>query len=108
MNTYSISQVSRLGNLDSKLILRQYRLDLMSRFVQIKSDNSNTTQKEITKELGFSDNTLSRYRKDTKMTSPYNSTNPRKNVQNRQNTLKDVNKKRYKVLKIVEKRRKMP
>ena len=88
MNTFSLSQVSKTG---SNLTLRQYKSDLMSMFMQIKSNNPKMTQKKITKELCYSDSTKSRYRKDVKMTSPYKSTTPRhKNVQDRRNTSKHI------------------
>ena len=95
MNTYTLSQVSKTGNLDSNLILRQYKLDLMCKFMQMKSGNPKKTQKDVCKELGFSDSTIARCRKDINMTSPYKSTNPvvktrHKNVQDRQNTSKYV------------------
>ena len=65
----------------------------MCEFMQIKSNNPKMTQKEISKELGFSDSTIPRYRKDINMTSPHNSTNSgvkmrRRNVQDCQNTSK--------------------
>ena len=44
------------------------------------------TQKEICKEIGLSDRTVSRMRKDINMISPYKSLNPRhKNDKIRQN-----------------------
>ena len=36
-NTFSIQQISQTGNLDYNLILRQYKLDLMARFMEIKT-----------------------------------------------------------------------
>ena len=86
MNTYSSSQVSRTGNPDNNLILRQYRLDQMCKFMKIKSDNPKMTQKEICQEICLSGRTVSRFRKDTNMISPYKSTSPRhKNDKIRQN-----------------------
>ena len=70
-NTFSLEQISKTGNLDANLILRQYKLDLMSRFMEMKSNNPKFTQKQISKELGFSDSTLKRYRNDINMQSPY-------------------------------------
>ena len=59
--------------------------------MRIKSDNPKMMQKEIAKELGYSDSTLSRHRKDIDMTSPYKSTNSHhKNKQDCQNTSKYV------------------
>ena len=90
MNTYLLEHISRNGNLDNNLILRQYKLDLMCRFLETKSNNPKLTQKEIAKQIGFSDSTLSRYRKDINLMSPYEAINPRKNVKNRQSTSKSV------------------
>ena len=70
-NTFSLEQISKTGNLDANLILRQYKLDIMARFMEMKSNNPKLTQKQICKELGFSDSTVKRYRNDIKMASPY-------------------------------------
>ena len=70
-NTVSLQQISRTDNLDSNLILRQQKLDLMARFMEIKSVNLILRQDQIAKELGCSSNTLQRYRNDIKMLSPY-------------------------------------
>ena len=32
MNTFSLEQISKTGNLDSNSVLRQYQLDLMAKF----------------------------------------------------------------------------
>ena len=45
-NIFSLEQISKTGNLDANLILRQYKLDLMSRFMEMKSNNPKLTQKE--------------------------------------------------------------
>ena len=45
--------------------------------MEVKSNNPKMTQKEISTEIGLSDRTVSRFRKDINMTSPYKSTNPR-------------------------------
>ena len=90
MNTYSLEQISKTGNLDSDLILRHYKLDLMNKFIEIKSNNPKLTQKGIAKQIGYSDSTLSKYRKDVNMKSPYKSTRPRKNFTSCRNTSKYV------------------
>ena len=38
-NTFSSEQLSKAGNLDSNLTLRQYKLDLMAGFMEIKYVN---------------------------------------------------------------------
>ena len=59
-NTFSLEQMSRTGNLDANLILRQHTLDLMARFMEIKSINPKLKEKEIGKELRYSSSTLQR------------------------------------------------
>ena len=39
--------------------------------MEIKNDNPKMTQKEICNEIGLSDMTIARYRKDINMQSPY-------------------------------------
>ena len=68
--TFSLEQISELGNLDSDLRLSQYKLDLMARFMEIKSLNPKLKQSEIAKELGCSSTTLQRFRNDLYMLSP--------------------------------------
>ena len=70
-NTFSLEQISKTGNLDANLILRQYKLDIMAKFMETKSNNPKLTQKQIAKSLGYSDSTVKRYRNDIKMVSPY-------------------------------------
>ena len=38
-NTFSLKQTSKTGNLDANLIARQCKLDIMARFMEIKSVN---------------------------------------------------------------------
>ena len=51
-STFSLEQLSKTGSLDSNLMLRQYKIDLMARFVKIKSINPKLKQSEIARELG--------------------------------------------------------
>ena len=89
MNTYSLEQISRFGNLDTNLILRHYKLYLMCKFMERKSNYTIYT-KGRAKQIGFSDSTLSRYREDLNMMSPYKATNLGKNVTIRQEASKYV------------------
>ena len=50
-NTFSLEQISETVNLDSSLIFRQYKLNLMARFMEIKSLNPKIRQDQIAKEL---------------------------------------------------------
>ena len=68
-NTFSLEQISKTEKLDA--ISLQYKLDLMPRFMEIKSINPKLTQKQIAKVLAFSDSSSKRYRIDTKMQSLY-------------------------------------
>ena len=80
-NSFSLQQICRTGNLDPNLISRQYKLDLMSKFMCIKFENPKMKQSEIADRLGYSTSTLQRYKKDIIMLSPYriqsNNTNKR-------------------------------
>ena len=49
-NTSYLEQISETGNLDATLILRQYKLDLMSRFMALKYNNPKLRQDQIAKE----------------------------------------------------------
>ena len=79
-NSSSLQQMHKPGNLDSNLISRQYKLNLMTKFMQINFENSKLTQSQTANQLGYSSSTLKRYRND-KMVSTYriqsNTTNKR-------------------------------
>ena len=68
-NTFSLEQISKTGNLDSNMILRQYTLDSMARFMEIKSVNPKLRQDQKAKELRCSISTLQR--QDINILSPY-------------------------------------
>ena len=80
-NSFSSQQISRKGNLDPNLISRQFKLDLMSKFMCIKFENPKVKQSGIANQLSYSTSTLQRYRNDINMLSPYrihpNNTNKR-------------------------------
>ena len=48
-NTFSLKQISQTGNLESKLILRQCELNLLARFMEIKSINPQRRQDQTEK-----------------------------------------------------------
>ena len=77
-NTFSLEQISKTGNLDSNLILRQYKLNLIARFMEIKSVNPKIRQDKIAKEVGCSSFTLQRYKLDIKMQSAYKTNGPKR------------------------------
>ena len=70
-NTFTLQQMSQTGSLDSNLMLRQYNLDLMTRFKEIKAVSPKLKQDQIAKELGCPSSTLQRHRQDINMLSPY-------------------------------------
>ena len=76
-NTFSLQQIFKTGNLDSILISRQYKLNLMADFMRNKNSNPKLKQSEIAFRLGYSTSTLQRYRNDINMLSPYR-INPKK------------------------------
>ena len=69
--SFSLQQISRTGNLDSNLISRQYKLNLMADFMRVKYENPKMKQSEIANQLSYSTSTLRRYRNDINMLSPY-------------------------------------
>ena len=70
-NSFSLHQISKTGNLDSNSISRQYKLNLMAKFMQIIFENPKLKQSEVAHQLGYSSITLQRYRNDMNMLSPY-------------------------------------
>ena len=52
-------------------IIRTFKLDRCCDFMEEKYNNPKLTQKEISKQLGFSDRTIRRCRDDIKMDSPF-------------------------------------
>ena len=79
MNNFSSSeQRSKTGNLDAKLLLRQYKLDVMSGFIDLKPINPKLRQDQLSRELVYSCSTLQRYRHDTKIQYPYKSNGPKR------------------------------
>ena len=72
-NTFSLHQFSRTGNLDSNLISRQNKLNLMADFMRIKYENPKLKQSEIVNQIIYSSSTFQRYISDIKKVSPYRS-----------------------------------
>ena len=95
-NTFSLQQISRTGNLDSQLITKQYKLNLIADFTRIKHENPKLKQSEIANPLGYSSSTSQRYRNDINMLSPYRiqPDNTRKRTKKTSNTKSDNNSQR--------------
>ena len=70
-NTFSLQQIQKTSNLDSNLITRQYKLNLMCDYMRLKYENPKMRQSEIANQLGLSSSTIQRYRSDINMLSPY-------------------------------------
>ena len=47
MKTFSVEQIYKTLNLDANLIVPHYKLDVMSRFMEIKSINGKFKHKQI-------------------------------------------------------------
>ena len=89
-NTFSPEQISRRGNPNAYLILRQHELDLLARFMEFNSIYPIMKQKEIIKKLGYSSSTLQRYRNDKIMQRPYKSNDPKRPLKTSKSS-KDAN-----------------
>ena len=61
-NTFSLEQIYKTGSLTAELIMRQYKLDKMAKFMEIKSNNPKLKQSEIAKELERSTSTVQPYK----------------------------------------------
>ena len=70
-NSFSLQQRSRTGNLDSNLISRENRLNLLADFMRVKYESPKMKQSEIAIQLGCSTSTLHRYRNNIYVLSPY-------------------------------------
>ena len=68
-NSFSLQQISRTGNVESNLISRQYKLNLMADFMRNIYENQKLNLYEITKQLGCSTSTLPPYRIDINLPS---------------------------------------
>ena len=80
-NSFSSQQISKTSNLDSNLLIRQYKSNSRAKFMHIKIEVPKMKQSEKADELGYSSSTLQRYKNDINMLSPYrihsNNTNKR-------------------------------
>ena len=46
-NNFSLEQIAKTGDLNADLIMRQYKLDKMDKFMEMKSTSPNLKQSEI-------------------------------------------------------------
>ena len=68
---FSYDNIIKSQSIEANDLIRSYKLDRCCDFMEEKYNNPKLTQKQICKQLGFSDSTIKRYRDDIKMDSPY-------------------------------------
>ena len=68
---FSYDNMIESKSIEPNDLIRTYKLDRCCDFMEVKFNNPKLTQKQICKQLGFSDSTIKRYRDDIKMDSPY-------------------------------------
>ena len=68
-NTFHSEQIAKAGDLNADLIMRQYKVDKLAKFIEIKSISSKLNESEIAKDLAKSTSTLQRYRREVNMLS---------------------------------------
>ena len=68
-NTFSLEQIAKTGYPNADLIMRQYRLDKMAKFMEIRSINPKLEQSNLARELKKISSTLQRYEREIKMLS---------------------------------------
>ena len=80
--TFSSAEFQKTVNLNADLIMRQYKLDKMTKFMAVKSINPKLEQSEIARQLKISSSTLQRYREEINIPSPYTILNTHTRKQN--------------------------
>ena len=75
---FSYDNIIKSRSIEPNDLIRTYKLDRCCDFMEEKFNNPKLTQKQICKQLGFSDSTIKRYRDDIKMDSPYRRNNHKK------------------------------
>ena len=70
-NTLSLKQTAETGDLNADLIMRQFELDKMATFMEIKPNSPKLKQSEIAKQLEISSSASQRYGREKNMLSPY-------------------------------------
>ena len=74
----SYDNIIKSQSIEPNDLIRIYKLDRCCDFMEEKYNNPKLTQKQICKQLGFSDSTIKGYRDDIKMDSPYKRINQKK------------------------------
>ena len=70
-NFLSLEQRAKTGDLNADFLMRQYKLDKIAKYLQLKSFNPKPKQSEIAKDLAISTSTSQTYSREIKMHSPY-------------------------------------
>ena len=70
-NNFTIDLAAMSETLNSKSIQRLHKQIMLLKIMKIKSKEPKRTQKPISKQLGYTDSTIERYRDDIIMASPY-------------------------------------
>ena len=60
MNILTIDMAAKSESLNSNSVLRLYKQNMMLKFMKIKSNEPKLAQKDISKQLSFSDSTIKR------------------------------------------------
>ena len=81
---FSYDNIIKSRSIEPNDLIRTYKLDRCCDFMVENFNNPRLTQKQICKQLGFSDSTIKRYRDDIKMDSLYRRNNHKKNLNNHQ------------------------
>ena len=82
---FSYDNIIKSRSIEPNELIRTYKLDRCCDFMEEKFNNPRLPQKQICKQLGFSDSTIKRYRDDIKMDSPYRrNIHKKKNLSNHQ------------------------
>ena len=76
--SFSYDKIIKSRSIEPNDLIRTYKLDQRCDFMEEKFNNPRWTQKQVCKQLGFSDSTIKRYRDDIKMDSPYRRNNHKK------------------------------
>ena len=82
MNNFTIDKAAKSETLISNSTILLNKQKTILKVMNIKSNEPKLTQKGLSKQLGFSDSTIKRYRDDIIMDSPYN----RRKIQKEQNS----------------------
>ena len=72
INHFTIDQLAKSETVDLTSIKSSYKLQILCKFLEMKSSQPKLTQKHFSKQLDYSDSTIKRYRDDIQMDSPYN------------------------------------